>query len=81
MNKLRKLGFLVLALVCALFVFASCKPQQEGPTAEEAAARISTTQDKQTIVSNFVVNNQVVLEGVTFTVTCESDNAVATVGT
>lgn len=81
MNKLRKLGFLVLALVCALFVFASCKPKQEGPTAEEAAARISTTQDKQTIVSNFVVNNQVVLEGVTFTVTWESDNAVATVGT
>ena len=81
MNKLRKLGFLVLALVCALFVFASCKPEQEGPTAEEAAARISTTQDKQTIVSNFVVNNQVVLEGVTFTVTWESDNAVATVGT
>lgn len=81
MNKLRKLGFLVLALVCTLFVFASCKPEQEGPTAAEAAARISTTQDKQTIVSNFVVNNQVVLEGVTFTVTWESDNAVATVGT
>ena len=79
MNKLRKIGFLVLAFVCAVFAFASCKPK--GPTAEQAAARISTTQDKQTITGDFVVNSQVVLEGVTFTVTWTSDNAVAKVGT
>ena len=44
MNKLRKIGLLVVAAICALFIFVSCgKPK--GPTAEQAAARISTTVD------------------------------------
>lgn len=80
MNKLRKFGFLVLAVICALFVFTSCR-KDKGPTAEEAAARISTTVDKTVVTKDFVVNNSIVLEGVTFTVTWESNNAVAKVGT
>lgn len=80
MNKLRKFGFLVLAVICALFVFTSCR-RDKGPTAEEAAARISTTVDKTVVTKDFVVNNSIVLEGVTFTVTWESNNAVAKVGT
>ena len=80
MNKLRKIGFLVLALVSALFVLVGCG-KESGPTAAEAAARISTTVDKTTVTKDFVVNNSIVLEGVTFTVTWESNNKVATVGT
>ena len=80
MNKLRKIGFLVLALVSALFVLVGCG-KESGPTAAEAAARISTTVDKTTVTKDFVVNNSIVLEGVTFTVTWESNNKVATIGT
>ena len=80
MNKLRKFGFLVLAVVCALFALVSCG-EPKGPTAAEAAARISTTQDKKVVSGDFVVNNSIVYEGVTFTVTWESNNKVATIGT
>ena len=75
MKKIR--NFLIL-LLCALPVLflASC----EGGLPAEAINRISTTQDKKIITTDFIVNASILYQGETFNVNWESDNAVAKIG-
>ncbi len=73
-----KFIFILLFSVLPVLVLASCGNK----LAFEAINRISTTQDKkENVTDDFVVNAKIVYEGVEFTVSWESDNAVAVIGT
>lgn len=72
-----KFIFILLFSVLPVLVLASCGNK----LAFEAINRISTTQDKkENVTDDFVVNAKIIYEGVEFTVSWESDNAVAVIG-
>ncbi len=77
MKLFKKFAMVFVAAFALVLSLASCDKTPEGPTVEDAAKKIILTQDKQTVSGDFQVPAVVKVDGVTFTVTWTSDNAVA----
>ena len=81
MKNLKKVCLWLVALVLSVFALASCTPST--PTkggAEAAAKKVVVQQDKQEVSTDFLVAAVVKGDdGITYTVTWVSDNAVAKV--
>ena len=80
MKFFKKFAMVLVAVFALVLSLASCDNNtQTGPTVEAAAKRIILTQDKQIVSGDFQVPAIVKVDGVTFTVTWVSDNAIATI--
>ena len=81
MKNLKKVCLFVVAFVLSLFALTACDNNggQTTSGAQEAAKKVVVQQDKQEVSTDFLVAAIVKVNGVTYTVSWVSDNAVATV--